>query len=381
MPITKPRILLCSPIPVTQHEGGWRTLDLWARDINAQSEQADIVLLCPIVTGPIEDGAPLASAIEVVDEGHLSGGPTLDRTVEWSTAIQLPGNGGWRMARRFRPLLRTAAAKGKAVFLGITSNRARTAILNSRNGSLPRRIQGLLHYADVRLSQTWLARRCAGVFVVGEGVRALVEPVARSIHVGVASWIQVEDIVPPRPLVDRPLRVCMAGRLEPMKGFHLGIEAFALAGADRFNRLTIIGKGAEQDRLGAQARAAGLENFQLLPPVGYPDAFFRFLDEYDVVLMTNLNDEQPRLIFDAISRGCIPVCPDTVPYRALGLDQRLLYPQGDVAALADRLRTLSDPGLRRDLSLAIADLARRFTLPAMHKARLDWMASVKQVGG
>jgi hypothetical protein len=37
--------------------------------------------------------------------------------------------------------------------------------------------------------------------------------------------------------------------------------------------------------------------------------------------------------------------------------------------------------LRRDLSLAIADLARRFTLPAMHKARLDWMASVKQGGG
>ena len=381
MTITKPRILLCSPIPVTPHEGGWRTIDLWARDVNAQSDQADIVLLCPVVTGPIEDGAPLDPAIEIVDERHLSGDPMLEQKVEWSTAIQLPGNGGWRMARRFRPLLRTARARGKAVFLGITSNRARTAILNSRNGSWPRRLQGLLRYADVRLAQNWLARRCDGVFVVGEGVRALVEPVARSIHVGVASWIQVEDIAPPRPLLDHSLRVCMAGRLEPMKGFHLGIEAFALAGAVRFDRLTIIGKGAEQDRLRQQARDAGLENFQLLPPVGYPDPFFRFLDGYDVVLLTNLNDEQPRLIFDAISRGCIPVCPDTVPYRALGLDRRLLYPQGDVGALADRLRALSDPALRRDLALAIADLAQRFTLPAMHAARLDWMASVKRRGG
>lgn len=381
MTITKPRILLCSPIPVTRHEGGWRTIDLWARDINAQADQADIVLLCPVVTEPIEDDAPLDPAIEVVDERHLAGGATLEQKVEWSTAIQLPGNGGWRMARRFRPLLRTAAAKGRAVFLGITSNRARTAILNSKNGSWPRRVQGLLRYADIRMTQTWLARRCAGVFVVGEGVRALVEPVARSIHVGVASWIQAEDIVPPRPLLDRRLRVCMAGRLEPMKGFHLGIEAFALAGAERFERLTIIGKGAEEERLGQQARAAGLDNFQLLPPVGYPEPFFRFLDGYDVVLLTNLNDEQPRLIFDAISRGCIPVCPDTVPYRALGLDQRLLYRQGDVGALADRLRALSDPALRRDVALAIADLAQRFTLPAMHAARLEWMASVKERGG
>ncbi|MBB4618553.1 glycosyltransferase [Sphingomonas abaci] len=381
MTTAKPRILLCSPIPVTRHEGGWRTIDLWARDVNAQADQAEIVLLCPIVTDPIEDGAPLDPAIAVVDERHLSGGETLEQKVDWSTAIQLPGNGGLRMARRFRPLLRIAAARGTAVFLGITSNRARTAILNSRGGSWPRRIQGLLRYADVRLAQNWLARRCAGVFVVGEGVRALVEPVARSVHVGVASWIQVADIVPPRPQRDQPLRVCMAGRLEPMKGFHLGIQAFARAGANRFDRLTIIGKGAEQERLERQAREAGLDNFHLLAPVGYPEPFFRFLDGYDVVLLTNLNDEQPRLIFDAISRGCIPVCPDTLPYRALGLDPRLLYRQGDVTALSERLVALSDPVLRQELSSAIADLATRFTLPAMHTARLEWMASVKERGG
>lgn len=367
----RPRVLVCSPIPIVRVGSAWHTLDLWARDINAQADLADITLRCAVVDTTSDPLAPLAPAIAIVTDDD-----DLGDVIGQADFIQIPGNAGWLTSRPYLPIVRWAKRLGKPVFLGISSNRARTYTMNAKGKSLFDRTKALLHFADIRMTQLFLASRCAGVFVVGEGLRKLVWPIARDVHVGVASWVDADDIAPPRPDRDRPLRVCMAGRLEPMKGFHIGIEAFSLAGQERFASLTIIGRGAEREALEDQAEQAGLDSFAILPPVGYPTAFFGFLDHQDIVLMTNLNDEQPRLIFDAISRGCIPLCPDTPPYRALGLDTRILYEQGSATSLAERLRDLTDPALRRQLDLAIAAKATTYTVHTMHRARLDWMAGV-----
>nr|WP_233150905.1 glycosyltransferase [Sphingomonas sp. BT553] len=363
--------MVCSPIPVVRVGSAWHTLDLWAHDINAQADVADITLRCAAVDTTSDALAPLAPGIALVTEDD-----DLASVIPQTDFIQIPGNAGWLTSRPYLPIVQWAKRFGKPVFLGISSNRARTYTMNAKGKSLFARTKALLQFVDIRMTQLFLASRCAGVFVVGEGLRKLVWPVARDVHVGVASWVDADDIAPPRADHDRPLRVCMAGRLEPMKGFHIGIDAFALAGQERFASLTIIGRGAEQDALARQAEQGQLADFAILPPVGYPTAFFHFLDNQDIVLMTNLNDEQPRLIFDAISRGCIPLCPDTPPYRALGLDTRILYEQGSAASLADRLRSLADPALRRQVGHVIAAKATTYTVHTMHRARLDWMAEI-----
>ena len=368
-----PRILVCSPIPVTRVAKGFESLDLWARDVNAQSKLAHVTLLCAVSENIPDASARLNPDISIIAEGEASTFTQLSDAIARTDYIQLPGNGGWRAARQYEKIFKLAKRHGKPVFLGISSNRARTNIINAQNGSLIRKARARVNYLDIRMTQMILARRCCGVFLVGEGLRKLVEPVTRNIHVGVASWIQLDDLAPPRARHEKPIRLCMAGRLEQMKGFHIGIAAYERVQGPAFEKLTIIGAGAEHDSLCRQAEKAKLRNFNILPPVSYPDAFFDFLDGQDIVLMTNLNDEQPRLIFDAISRGCIALCPDSPPYRALNLDPRIFYKQGDANALAERLTALTDPDLRVSIAQSISATARSYTLPSMHAARLDWM--------
>ena len=372
------RVLVSAPIPAIRQGSQWCTLDLWARDVNAQAQVADVTILCDSVETMPGTMMPLDPRITVVPASPSPiSDATLSRQIADADFIQITGQAGWRAAARSRRILRLAKQQGKPVFLGISSNRARTNILNAQGKSLQHRLRARARSLDVAMTQRWLAGRSAGVFVVGEGLRKLIAPVALTIHVGVASWIEQGDIAPPRARRSDPARVCMAGRLEAMKGFHIGIAAFVEAGPERFAGLTIIGEGAERDRLARLAADARLQGFRILSGVPYPDAFFAFLDAQDIVLMTNLNDEQPRLIFDAISRGCIPLCPDTPPYRALGLDPRILYAQGSAEALAQRLRALADPDVRVALSANIAELARTYTVSAMHRARLAWMDGVR----
>ena len=372
-PASLPRILVCSPIPVARFSNGFESLDLWARDVNAQSKLAHVTLLCKVSENICDATARLNPDISVIAEDDVSTYTQLSDAIAHTDYIQLPGNGGWRAARQYEKIFKLAKRHGKPVFLGISSNRARTNIINAQTGSLLRKARARINYLDIRMTQMILARRCRGVFLVGEGLRKLVEPVTRDIHVGVASWIQLDDLAPPRARHEEPIRVCMAGRLEQMKGFHIGIAAYETLQGPAFEKLTIIGAGAEHENLRRQAETAKLRNFNILPPVSYPNAFFDFLDGQDIVLMTNLNDEQPRLIFDAISRGCIPLCPDSPPYRALNLDARIFYKQGDADALARRLTALTDPNLRVAIAHSITATARSYTLPSMHAARLDWM--------
>lgn len=364
--------LIVSPIPVMRVKDQWHALDLWARDVNTQARQIPVVLVCPVAATLEGSCAPLAEAVCVIPAHDPQ---ALERAIAQARYIQLPGNSGWRASHLSRRVLRLARRHGKPVFLGISSNRARTALLNSRDRGWVRRVLAVLRYVDIRFTQRWLARRTTGVFVVGAGLVPLVRGANANVHVGIASWISEQDFSPDRRSNDTRLRVCMAGRLEVMKGFHLGLAALARIQGDIPMEVTLIGSGPEEQALRQQARELGLEHIQFLAPVPYPSPFYRVLDRQDLVLLTNLNDEQPRLIFDALCRGALPVCPDAPAYLALGLDARLLYTQGDAVALATCLRSLVGAEVRKDLRLASAPLLAHHTLDAMHAERLTWMAA------
>jgi glycosyltransferase involved in cell wall biosynthesis len=354
------RLTLVSPVPVVHVDGRAFTLDLWARDLEEQLRVARVRLICPVqqMTGAL---LPVPAEIEIVPLPAVDGA-ALTSAIEGCDVVQVHAVDGWWQSRVQRRLVAAARAAGVKSIVGITSNRALTAWQNSRG---VRRLAGAARYVSVRLAQLQLTAAADGTFVIGEGLRGLVSRRCRALHVGVASWIHSgEGFVSAGPRTS----LCIASRLERMKGVHLGIAAYRqLAGYS----LTIYGSGPERDAL----QAPGVS---FAGTLAYPQPFLSHLRRHGLVLLTNLGDEQPRLLFDAISQGCIPVCPDAPAYRALGLPQAVYYRRGSVDSLREAIERLQGD----DVLPALRALLREHTLQAMHARRAEWIRrAVLRSGG
>lgn len=377
---------LLSSIPVIRNEEDFFTLDLWARDLEVQVlHTSRLKLFCPEADVPPENWtavAPLPRGVEFVSLRNLRG-PGVRAALADCDVLQVPAVQGWYESLESRRLLRQARRLGIRSIVGISSNRARAALLNARlDGSIPR-MKALVKHASIRLAQRQLTARADGTFIVGDGLRSLVSPQCRSLHVSIASWIREGDLGPAlRKMAEGerlPLdRVCIASRLERMKGVHIGIEAFARVCSeeqpDRQAQLTILGEGPERAALEAQVTSARLwHRTRFGGPRSYPIEFFEELRLHGLVLLTNLSDEQPRLIFDAISQGCIPVCPDSAAFASIGLPREVLYRQGDAVSLAHSIQELQRHPDPRALLCDVVEVARRFTLESMHRERASWI--------
>ncbi len=375
---------LLSTIPVVWRGGGYQSLDLWCRDLEVQVGQvAGLRLFCPVVGQAPPDWAalaPLPGGVEVVDRDVVQGGG-IRQALTGCQVLQVPGNQGWLDGRSARRVLRWARRLGIRSLVGISSDRARTVVQNARRSGAVGRLKARLKSLSIRLALRHLTAHADGTFVVGEGLRHLVSRRCRSLHVGTASWIREGDLAAAPEGGLGPARLdqlCIASRLEPMKGVHLGVEALArLAGRRPPGGgpwLTILGAGPEREALEAQVEAAGLaRRVTFAGTRAYPGPFFEALRPMGLVLLTNLGEEQPRLVFDAISQGCLPVCPDSPAYAALGLPPEVTYRRGDAGALAEaveRLQRLPDPGR---LWRQLLRVARPYTLEAMHRARAQWV--------
>jgi glycosyltransferase involved in cell wall biosynthesis len=367
----KPRVLVYSTIPVRRSGEMYETDSRWAIDIGSQAEIYAIRLVCPVQDHADAGMAVLNSSIKVTPVERAA----IANLVDEADIIQLPGNSGWRASRTIRQLTRLARSRKKPVFLGISSNRAKTAWINRKKGPLGI-AKGILDWVDVRTSQWFLASRATGVFVVGHGIAQLARP-NTNVHVGTASWISERDIFKRPKSMALPVRICCASRLEPMKGVEIGVYAVGqLASVCRGLRFDIVGEGPQRAELeNAAKRADILQITRFLGQLDYPDEFLSYLRSVDFVLLTNRSDEQPRLIFDAISQGCLPICPDSAPYLALGLDKRLLYERGrpEMAAKAILRCIRMANSDRVAISASLRALASEYTLDAMHKRRADWM--------
>lgn len=378
------KLLVNSNIKLSQSGNSSVTNELWARDINTNARAIErLTLMAPVSDAPPEAGwdAPLDPAIEVIDANALdaAGFATL---LAVSDVAETSGNYPWGRSSLAR---RVAGADGPLSILALSSNRARTTVMNARGAGLPRRLRAAATARSIRISQRHLARRADAVRVVGEGLRPLVEADAKTLRVEVASWITDADIVgrdAPRP--EEP-RVVIASRLEPMKGVANGVDACAgLIAAGTPLRLEIAGVGAEEGALRARIDARGVaDRARLIGQLGYPGPFYDWMAKADYVLLTNLNDELPRLIFDAAARGAIPVCPDIPGIRRLGLDPRLLYARGSVAALQAALGSLFrlDEAERAAIRDGLRALARSRTIEAMHADRRAWIEGLLAARG
>jgi glycosyltransferase involved in cell wall biosynthesis len=169
----------------------------------------------------------------------------------------------------------------------------------------------------------------------------------------------------PRP------RVGFLGRLEPVKGLDVLIEA--VSQLRRAASVLIAGDGPEKARLQALAAARSVQERVVFPgQVAYADvpAFLKALDVLvlpSVTLLPQHKEQFGRVLVEAMAAG-VPVVGSTsgaIP-EVIG-DAGLVVPEGDASALARAVeRVLDDSALRASLvARASQRVASRYAWPVL----------------
>ncbi len=164
------------------------------------------------------------------------------------------------------------------------------------------------------------------------------------------------------------LRIGMVGRLAPWKGQHVFLDAFAEAFRKGPERSVIVGaplfgEDAYQARLRRSVEVLGLDGRVVF--TGFSEDVWSVLADLDVLVHASVIPEPfGQVIVEAMAAG-LPIIATNAggPAEIIrdGVDG-LLYPPGDSAALAARLRTLAgDAALRARLGAAARETARSFT--------------------
>jgi glycosyltransferase involved in cell wall biosynthesis len=164
------------------------------------------------------------------------------------------------------------------------------------------------------------------------------------------------DLFRPLPEVrppGQPFTVGFCGRLRERKGELLLIRAMAALGGDA--RLEILGWGEAAPRVRALAAELGIaERVRIhgaMPSTEVPG----FLNRLDVLAAPSLTlpswkEQFGRVLMEAMACGVPVVGSRSGEIAHVIGDAGLLFPEGDVPALGERLRRLrDDAGLRRDL--------------------------------
>jgi colanic acid/amylovoran biosynthesis glycosyltransferase len=204
-------------------------------------------------------------------------------------------------------------------------------------------------------------------------------------HTDPAHWDKLRvvhcGIDPERfPLADRrghdeELEILTVGRLVPVKGQELLIEAVAeLAGRGRPVRLRIVGDGPRREALGRLATQLGIEDrVQFAGAVGQEEIYSHYRDS-DVFALTSFAEGLPVVLVEAMATG-IPVVapritgiPELVQEGASGL----LFTPGRMDELAGALLSLGALSKKEREQMGLtgrsrveAEFALRTTAPQM----------------
>jgi glycosyltransferase involved in cell wall biosynthesis len=152
---------------------------------------------------------------------------------------------------------------------------------------------------------------------------------------------------PARPPLNGPPTVAFAGRLMPLKGVDVLLNAMALvAGRIPDSRLRIIGNGPDESRLRSLVRELGLgEHVSMYPHVTRAELDELSGSAWVVAQPSRYREPFANITSETMMRGTALVATNTGGTPELVRDgvNGFLVPPGDPAALADRLiRVLSD---------------------------------------
>jgi glycosyltransferase involved in cell wall biosynthesis len=225
-----------------------------------------------------------------------------------------------------------------------------------------------------------------GLGTAWRGLRRLVIP--KLSHVSVltddtAEWLRREIGVHRIGVIPNPLRfpiptgepvvppfdgsgslLLAVGRLLPVKGFDLLIDAFAVLAQQHPDwKLVILGEGPERSALEEQVRAHGLaERVEMPGMVGNVGDWYATAD---LLVMTSRAEGLPMVLIEALASGCPAVAVDcmTGPRDILRHEvDGLLVPENDQESLIQGLdRLMSDRTLRELYAQRAVEVRTRFS--------------------
>ena len=201
-----------------------------------------------------------------------------------------------------------------------------------------------------------------------------------------ATWIDAENILNDSDLnaliehkktdIAQPIKLVFAGRLVFEKGILLLIKAISeLMDAGHLLTLDIYGDGSlmkECDDLIQHHQQSSA--IRLCGTVKYGTDFFKLLQQYDLMVIPSLSDEQPRNVFDAFSQALPVLCADTAGLVQCVKNQTTGYffKTGDAADLKDQLiGIMNNRQALVAMSKQCVDEVKNMTHTQMHIKRLQ----------
>lgn len=271
---------------------------------------------------------------------------------------------GWVLMGRVAAVHAHVAARGsfwrKSLFLLIGGFAGARTVFHLHDGSFPSWYAG--RSVGAQWLVRWVLRRMDRVVVLTDGWRvpiAAIEPTAR------LAVLRNPVVLPQQSASPLPGVVLFLGRLWPEKGIY-DLLAAAATLQDRCPDLHLVcGGDGDLEQVRLQVQEQGLAGRVSLP--GWVDGAekARLFASASVFVLPSYFEGLPMAVLEAMAWG-VPVIASRVGGvpEALGDDAGLMFPAGDVQALAAQLyRVLADPVLRSKMGAAgqrrVADLFQR----------------------
>jgi glycogen synthase len=238
----------------------------------------------------------------------------------------------------------------------------------------------LFHRPWVVLYNTWYPQ---------SGLRGLFQPILLRSAVNVscsqaiAAYTRPASLVIPNPYdedtfqdrsVLRDRELIFVGRLLRDKGLHVLLDALSLLRYDGLTpRLTVVGTGRDEAALAGYAESLGLAGQVSFVGKKGPQDIAALLNRHRILVVPSLWQEPFGIVaLEGIACGCVIVGSEGGGLSDAIGPCGMTFPNGDAAALADRLRTLlRSPEMVRNYRLEAPAHLARHTRRAVADAYLE----------
>ena len=160
------------------------------------------------------------------------------------------------------------------------------------------------------------------------------------------------------------------GRLDAWRGFDLVIESFARAARENKNiHLTIVGKGADEERLKNITKEFGVKELVTFTGKVTMDEYYRLLATSDVVVNASLKEGAVTVSFDSMAMGKPLICLDTTGYtRYFSNEYAVVIPRTGreevITNLAVAMKRMTDANERKSIGEKAKDAGTQFSWEA-----------------
>jgi glycosyltransferase involved in cell wall biosynthesis len=162
-----------------------------------------------------------------------------------------------------------------------------------------------------------------------------------------------------RPAADRPFTAIYVGRVEPLKGLHIGLEAWRHSGlGERGGRFVVLGSQLDAYRHYLADRFSDVS----VEYAGFTDDVGAFMRAADVLVFPTYTEGSALVSYEAMACGVVPLVSSAAgaPVRD-GIDGLVHEPE-DVDTLVRQLNQVSaDPHLLRGMSAAAVEASHGLT--------------------